>query len=35
MGFIEKYKQNVEKTINLFGGIRKKHYFCKRIISNN
>lgn len=25
--FIEKYKQNVEKTINLFGGIRKNTTF--------
>lgn len=26
----KKYKQNKEKTINLFGGIRKKHYFCNQ-----
>ena len=29
--FSEKYKQNYEKTNKLFGGVGKKHYFCKRI----
>lgn len=26
-----KYKENKEKTDNLFGGIKEKCYFCKRV----